>query len=76
MAQAEEDEPKYKPKNAIGDMVTATMIMGGAGPYALSCSNHTHKAKCWSLGLSLLGREGLLAYLVRSNYSECAGVDV
>ena len=31
MAQAEEDEPMYKPKNAIGDMVTATMIMGGAG---------------------------------------------
>lgn len=31
MAQSEEDVPVYKPKDAIGDMVTATMIMGGAG---------------------------------------------
>ena len=31
MARSEEDESVYKPKDAIGDMVTATMIMGGAG---------------------------------------------
>lgn len=31
MAQSREDEPTYKPKNAIDDMVTATMITGGAG---------------------------------------------
>ena len=31
MAPSKDDAPMYKPKDAIGDMVTATMMMGGAG---------------------------------------------
>ena len=31
MAQSEEDAPVYKPKDAISDGWSTTMIMGGAG---------------------------------------------
>lgn len=55
MAQAEEDAPVYKPKDAIDDMVTVGMIMGGTGLTVSAVKNSLTRQNVGAMGVFTRG---------------------